>query len=287
LYYPFGEVWTGIDLNSFNMHQTFAQLADYDPEIDMYNTPNRHYSPSGRWLSPDPGGMSVIRLDAPQTWNMYAYVANNPTTLADPSGLDPTPAPDSNILKDSDPGSDYTPKEKALATQNATNTAQTAVSSLTILGQNVKVTYVGLRDEQKQAASDKLVAAENTINGAKDLTDDEKAAIHKVQSISVSAGEGKDDPRTGIDASGNENFRFSYLNNPGSTAAWTASAMAHDAYHLVTDPKGTLYGPDTAAGLEKKCNEFQMQVGAKFGLTQDQLDWIKNDTHTLYNTNPY
>ena len=41
----------------------------------------------GRWMSPDPGGEKVVKLDDPQTWNMYAYVRNNPTTLTDPTGL--------------------------------------------------------------------------------------------------------------------------------------------------------------------------------------------------------
>jgi len=85
LYYPFGEFWTGA--GNLGMHQEFAQLPDYDPETDQYNTANRHYTPSGRWLSPDPGGLKVVKVDDPQTWNMYAYVRNNPTTLTDPTGL--------------------------------------------------------------------------------------------------------------------------------------------------------------------------------------------------------
>ena len=86
-FYPYGELWTGIDLNSFNPHRTYAKQPDYDPEIDMYNDPHRHYMPSGRFPSPDPGGISSATLEDPQTWNRYAYARNNPTTLTDPSGL--------------------------------------------------------------------------------------------------------------------------------------------------------------------------------------------------------
>ena len=85
LFYPYGEAATGA--GTCAMHQTFAQLPDYDAETDQYNTLNRHYTPSGRWMSPDPGGVKVVHLDDPQTWNMYAYVRNNPTTLTDPTGL--------------------------------------------------------------------------------------------------------------------------------------------------------------------------------------------------------
>ncbi len=88
LFYPFGELWTGAAIPNLGAHQTFAQLPDYDPETDQYNTDNRHYSPSGRWMSPDPGGLKYVHMDDPQTWNLYAYVRNNPTTLTDPTGLE-------------------------------------------------------------------------------------------------------------------------------------------------------------------------------------------------------
>jgi RHS repeat-associated protein len=89
LFYPFGEMWQGSDPYSLGMHQTFGKLPDYDNDSnsDLYNTLNWHYTPMGRWLSPDPGGLNAVRLDDPQTWNMYAYVRNNPTTLTDPTGL--------------------------------------------------------------------------------------------------------------------------------------------------------------------------------------------------------
>ncbi|MGO8788444.1 MAG: hypothetical protein ACLQVL_13835 [Terriglobia bacterium] len=50
LYYPFGEFWTGVNPDNLGVHQEFAQLPDYDPETEtgLYNTANRHYSPTGR-----------------------------------------------------------------------------------------------------------------------------------------------------------------------------------------------------------------------------------------------
>jgi hypothetical protein len=40
----------------------------------------------GRFQSPDPGNAGA-QLGDPQTWNGYSYVANNPLTYTDPSGL--------------------------------------------------------------------------------------------------------------------------------------------------------------------------------------------------------
>lgn len=53
----------------------------------MDHTLNRQYpSNLGRWLTPDPAGLMAVRFESRQTWNMYAYVGNNPLTLTDPSG---------------------------------------------------------------------------------------------------------------------------------------------------------------------------------------------------------
>jgi RHS repeat-associated protein len=42
----------------------------------------------GRWISPDPAGLGAMDATNPQTFNRYAYVANNPMSANDPSGLD-------------------------------------------------------------------------------------------------------------------------------------------------------------------------------------------------------
>jgi RHS repeat-associated protein len=49
---------------------------------------NRHYDPAqGRFTQVDPIGMQSTSLANPQTFNLYAYVANDPVNRTDPSGL--------------------------------------------------------------------------------------------------------------------------------------------------------------------------------------------------------
>jgi len=85
LYYPWGQQWqlagTGEDGHFAGFEQ--GESLGFNPTLFR-----KYNSTHGRWLSPDPGGLKVVHLDDPQTWNMYAYVRNNPTTLTDPSGLD-------------------------------------------------------------------------------------------------------------------------------------------------------------------------------------------------------
>ncbi len=60
-----------------------------DSETGLDHTMFRQYSsPYGRWMTPDPAGLGAASLANPQSWNMYAYVVNNPTTFTDPLGLD-------------------------------------------------------------------------------------------------------------------------------------------------------------------------------------------------------
>lgn len=62
----------------------------YDLESSLYHTDFRQYSSAeGRWLTPDPSGAKAADPKNPQSWNLYAYVLNNPISHADPTGLDP------------------------------------------------------------------------------------------------------------------------------------------------------------------------------------------------------
>jgi RHS repeat-associated protein len=82
-YYPWGQV-----LAQGGIRQSVV-WAGLDWQINDPSIPSatREYSAGlGRWMTPDPGGVKVVKLDDPQTWNMYAYVTNNPTSSNDPSG---------------------------------------------------------------------------------------------------------------------------------------------------------------------------------------------------------
>ncbi len=93
LYGPFGQGWQSS--SGFWWDLKFAKMQTEDVDLQMEMTPHRMYYPLvGRWLTPDPTGGHVTN---PQSLNRYAgacpersrRVTNNPTTLNDPSGLDP------------------------------------------------------------------------------------------------------------------------------------------------------------------------------------------------------
>jgi RHS repeat-associated protein len=74
--------------NTCSQSYKFAGM-ERDSETGEYHTQYRQYASNlGRWLTPDPSGMAAVSLANPQTWNMYAYVTNNPITLTDALGLD-------------------------------------------------------------------------------------------------------------------------------------------------------------------------------------------------------
>jgi RHS repeat-associated protein len=84
LFYPWGDQW----LSSASGYSWAMPYRDLKTMTDI--TTARFYSPNfGRWFTADPIGKKAVKLDDPQTWNMYAYVRNNPATVDDPTGLEP------------------------------------------------------------------------------------------------------------------------------------------------------------------------------------------------------
>jgi RHS repeat-associated protein len=62
---------------------------DQDTVSGMHDFLDRRYMPvQGRWLTPDPTGLTAVNPANPQSWNRYAYVQNNPLSMIDPFGDD-------------------------------------------------------------------------------------------------------------------------------------------------------------------------------------------------------
>jgi len=81
-YGPFGEPYA----QSGTTDVSFTGM-DQDTVSNLYDFPAREYGIQGRWPSPDPAGISSVRMNDPQTWNRYSYVRNNPLKLTDPTGM--------------------------------------------------------------------------------------------------------------------------------------------------------------------------------------------------------
>jgi RHS repeat-associated protein len=82
-YAPYGENYaeSGTVDPSFTGNDQDTVSGTYDFLFREYN------ANQGRWISPDPAGLGAVSIANPQTWNRYAYVANNPLNAVDPLGL--------------------------------------------------------------------------------------------------------------------------------------------------------------------------------------------------------
>lgn len=86
LFAPYGESYNNVGIAGDLDFTGDTQ----DLVVGTYDTPNRELNPAqGRWISPDPAGIAAINPGNPRGWNRYAYVANDPLSMTDPSGLKP------------------------------------------------------------------------------------------------------------------------------------------------------------------------------------------------------
>jgi RHS repeat-associated protein len=87
-YYPFGER-ISCGANGVTPFEFAGYLRDSETNLDDANA--RYFASAlGRFMSPDPSGLSLQNPADPQTLNLYSYVRNNPLTETDPTGLDGT-----------------------------------------------------------------------------------------------------------------------------------------------------------------------------------------------------
>jgi RHS repeat-associated protein len=89
-YAPFGEGYAGgqawVQFTSAGFSWTLFDSENQTGSLQDFMF--RRYNPTqGRWISPDPAGLAAVNPTNPQTWNRYAYVANNPLSYVDPLGL--------------------------------------------------------------------------------------------------------------------------------------------------------------------------------------------------------
>jgi len=91
----------------FSRSRSTGKERDAESGNDYFGA--RYYgSTMGRWMSPDPAGLAAVNPSYPQTWNLYAYAANNPLIYTDPSGLACVYFNDSGTGLDDKPGADGT-----------------------------------------------------------------------------------------------------------------------------------------------------------------------------------
>jgi RHS repeat-associated protein len=86
-FYPFGGERV-ISASSGNTYKFTGKERDSESDLDNFEA-RYMASTQGRFMSPDPSGMSSADLSNPQSLNLYTYVLNSPLMFTDPTGLDP------------------------------------------------------------------------------------------------------------------------------------------------------------------------------------------------------
>lgn len=86
--WPMSEALLGIEPPLRRAHsrpRTSGKERDSESGLDNFGA--RYMSSQyGRFMTPDPSGVAFSSLSAPQSWNLYSYVQNNPLSFVDPDG---------------------------------------------------------------------------------------------------------------------------------------------------------------------------------------------------------
>jgi RHS repeat-associated protein len=85
--FPYGDGISCTGSALFPTEQHFTSK-ERDTESGLDNFGARYYgSTMGRFMSPDPSGLTYADITNPQTFNLYGYALNNPLRFVDPSGM--------------------------------------------------------------------------------------------------------------------------------------------------------------------------------------------------------
>ena len=140
---------------------------------------------------------------------------------------------------------------------------------MTILGKSIAVTYAkGTSEKDRQSALAAIKAAAELINNnASKLTDAEKSSIANITTIDVdpTASRSSADVSTGT-----------FHANSAQLAEGTprfATDIAHDGFHITQWKSSRSY---TGGPAESEATYFQIGVGRKVGLSEDDIKILKN-----------
>ncbi len=248
-----------------------------DGETGLNFAQARYQSPiQGRFTSVDPFGASA-GVTNPQSFNRYSYVENDPINHNDPTGMAlsdigvyQTGNPEvANKLENemvrlirqmSSPQIPYNgdgilslgelPQDEPLATP---------LTSVTVLGNNVNITYGRkLSLANRLSASNSIAAAAGLINDhAEELTDDEKKAIGKIKWFSVVG------PGSPVGATGT-GLILGFNSIQMSSPAYLASLFGHEGQHNLNVGK---YSGSDLWRDEQSAGRTQLTIGIKLGFS--------------------
>jgi RHS repeat-associated protein len=229
----------------------------------------------GRWLSADwssvPVPVPYANLSNPQTLNLYAMVADDPESFADLDGHDTCNGVNNNCFPPNThtvfdnmnlatPPQDVAAKQKQGA-QTAASVAQNQpLTSVTVLGNKVGITYgAKLSAADQLAASNAIGAAAGLINkNASSLTADQTKAIGQISSFAVSG------PNTLLGATGKGSMTLSIGYIHDSSAAWLGSLFGHEGQHYLNSGK---YSGANLWRDEQSAGRTQLGIGNKIGFS--------------------
>jgi hypothetical protein len=139
---------------------------------------------------------------------------------------------------------------------------------VTILGNSVAVTYAnGMSAKDRQSAFRAISAAAGLLNSNADkLSANEKSSIGNIKTIDV-------DPKASRSSVDVQTGTFhANAGQLGEGSARFATDIAHDSFHIAQWKSGLAYAGGPA---EHDATYFQIGVGSKIGLSQEEINNLK------------